>query len=289
MNSFLVGTLIIGLGVSIIYYLLKKSPKRWWAYTSIVAIPLTVIMMFVFPIWISPIFNDFSSMKDKELETKILTLAESCGIEGSRVFEVNTSIDTKTMNAYVTGFSNTKRIVLTDTLIKKLDEDELLFVMAHEISHYMLGHLITRIIFNSLIMVVALYLVYKIGNIFIHKFKNKIGFYEMSDIASLPLLFLLIHLFFSVLTPINLAFSRYQEHEADRFALEITQNNYAGASAFVKLQEENLQIPRPGWFYKTFRSSHPILGDRIDFCNTYRPWEKDEPLVYEKYFTHQQN
>ena len=119
---------------------------------------------------------------------------------------------------------------------------------------------------------------------YINKYKKQIGFYEFSDIASLPLLFLLMHLFFNIVGPIQLAFSRYQEHEADRFGLEIRQNNYAAASAFVKLQEENLAIPRPGWLFKTFRSSHPILGDRIDFCNTYRPWEKEEPLVYGKYF-----
>ena len=84
--------------------------------------------------------------------------------------------------------------------------------------------------------------------------------------------------------PISLAYNRYNEHEADRFSLEIMQNNHAAAMAFVKLQEENLAVPRPGWLYKIWRSSHPTLGDRIDFCNNYRPWEKGKPLKYESYF-----
>lgn len=77
-----------------------------------------------------------------------------------------------------------------------------------------------------------------------------------------------------------LAFTRYNEHEADRFGLEITRDNHDCATAFVKLQQENLSNPRPGWLYKLWRSSHPPLGERIDFCNEYRPWKKGEPPKY---------
>jgi Zn-dependent protease with chaperone function len=81
-------------------------------------------------------------------------------------------------------------------------------------------------------------------------------------------------------TPLVLAFSRHQEHEADRFALELTRNNRAGATTFVRLQEENLSVPRPGPLYRLWRGSHPSLGDRVDFANRYRPWEKGEELRY---------
>ena len=110
------------------------------------------------------------------------------------------------------------------------------------------------------------------------------GELKFSDIASLPLLFMLMHLFLNIISPIQMGFSRYHEHEADRFSLEIRQNNHAAAMSFVKLQEENLAIPRPGWLYKFWRSSHPSLGDRIDFCNNYRPWEEGKPLKYESLF-----
>ena len=73
-----------------------------------------------------------------------------------------------------------------------------------------------------------------------------------------------------LLSPVAMAYSRYQEHEADRFALDLTRTNHSGAMAFVKLQEENLGNPRPGLIYKIFRASHPSIGERIDFCNTYR-------------------
>ncbi len=82
-----------------------------------------------------------------------------------------------------------------------------------------------------------------------------------------------------------LAYSRANEHEADRFGLELTQNNHAAANAFVKLQAENLGNPRPGLLFKLWRKAHPPLGERIDFCNTYRPWESGDPLVYGDRFT----
>ena len=84
-----------------------------------------------------------------------------------------------------------------------------------------------------------------------------------------------------LLSPALLAVSRHNEHESDRFALEITHDNRSCAEAFVKLQEENLGVPRPGLLYKIWRSSHPPLGERIDFCNEYRPWETGQPLKYE--------
>jgi Zn-dependent protease with chaperone function len=85
-------------------------------------------------------------------------------------------------------------------------------------------------------------------------------------------------------TPVTLTYSRYNEHEADRFALEITRNNYAAANAFVKLQSENLAVPRPPLLVKLWRAGHPPLGERIDFCNEYRPWASGRPLVYERLF-----
>jgi Zn-dependent protease with chaperone function len=87
--------------------------------------------------------------------------------------------------------------------------------------------------------------------------------------------------------PVGLAFSRHIEHEADRFGLEITRDNHAAAMSFVHLQNENLSIPRPGLLYYLWHCSHPPLGERIDFCNSYRPWERGEPLKYGSLFREQ--
>jgi Zn-dependent protease with chaperone function len=262
------------------YLLLKKSPRRWWLYTGLLAIPFLILVTLVEPVWIDPLFNKFGPMKNKELEEKILQLAERAGIEGGRIYEVAKSEDTKALNAYVNGLGATKRIVLWDTIIAKLDEDELLFVMGHEMGHYVLGHVWKSILFFSLLIIVTLYAIHRTAGWLIDKFHRRFGFTELSDVASLPLIILLFSAYFLIITPVALAFTRRIEHEADRFGLEITRNNRAAATAFVKLQQENLGVPRPNVLVKLWQASHPTLGERIDFANDYRPWERGEPLVY---------
>ncbi|HYE71792.1 MAG TPA: M48 family metallopeptidase [Blastocatellia bacterium] len=280
-------TLALMIGVLILwipYLLLKKSPRRWWLYTGLGAIPFLLIAVLIKPIWIDPLFNKFGPMQNKALETRILSLAERAGIEGSRVYEVAKSEDTNAVNAYVTGFGNTQRIVLWDTILTKLDEDELLFVMGHEMGHYVLGHVWKTILFFSALIIATLYAIHRTAGWLIHRYEHRFGFNQLSDIASLPLIILLFSAYIFVVSPVALAFSRFNEHEADRFGLEITHNNHSAAVAFVKLQQENLGVPRPGILMKWLRSTHPPLGERVDFCNSYRPWEKGEPLKYESLF-----
>src|SRR6185503_5071838 len=260
------------------YLLLKKSPRRWWLYTALLSIPLLAVA----PIWIEPLFNKFGPMKDKALEAKILALADRSGIEGSRVYEVAKSEDTKTVNAYVTGFLGTKRIVLWDTTLAKLDDSEVLLVMGHEMGHYVLGHVPQLLALGSFLILVGLWVIHRTAGALIARYRGRWGFSELSDVASVPLVGLLFSLVIFVLTPGILAFTRHTEHEADRFGLEITRDNHSCGTAFVRLQEENLGNPRPGTLYKLWRSSHPPLGERIDFCNDYRPWETGQPLKYDK-------
>jgi STE24 endopeptidase len=277
-------TLVIGLaGWWIPFLLIKKSPRRWWLYASLLAVPFTCFMLLVRPVVIDPLFNKFQPLQDQALESKILALAGRAGIEGGRVYEVNKSVDTKTVNAYVNGFMGTKRIVFWDTALRTLNEDELLVVMGHEMGHYVLGHVFQRIVLGAIGTFLALYAAYRLVGRIIGRFKERFGFSTLSDFAALPLIILLSHLLSLAVTPAEMAFYRYQEHEADRFALELTHNNHAAATAFLKLQQHNLSNPRPGMVYTLWRSSHPSIGERIDFCNSYRPWETGEPSRYDKY------
>jgi Zn-dependent protease with chaperone function len=266
------------------YLLMRRSPRRWWLYTSLLALPAMVCMMLIQPIWIAPLFNHFGPMKDTRLEAQILGLAQRAGIEGGRVFEVNKSVDTKMVNAYVTGLFDTKRIVLWDTLLAKLDKEQILFVMAHEMGHYVLNHVLLGILVGFGGALIGLYLVYRLSGMTLERWKGRFGFDQLSDVASLPLILLFLQLISLALMPLGLACSRYMEHEADRFALELTRDNHVAATAFVRLQSENLGNPRPGPLYMLWRGSHPSLGERIDFANTYRPWEEGKPLRYGRFF-----
>jgi Zn-dependent protease with chaperone function len=259
------------------YLLLARAPRWWWLCTAILSVPFLFFTVFVKPIWIDPLFNAFGPMHDKALEKSILDLASRAGIEGSRVFEVDKSVDTNAVNAYVTGILGTKRIVLWDTLIARLNEKELLVVMGHEMGHYVLGHLVRSILLSFLVTLAGLYAVDRAGRWLVERCSHFLRFDSLSDIASVPLILLLLHLSSYFLSPIALAYSRHQEHEADRFALDLTRTYHSAATGFVKFQEENLSNPRPGLVYKIFRASHPSIGQRIDFCNTYRPQRTAEP------------
>jgi STE24 endopeptidase len=266
------------------YLLLKKSPQRWWLYTSLVSVPLLALVMLVQPVVIAPLFDDFGPMQDKALEAEILGLAKRAGIDGGRVFEVNKSEDTKTLNAYVGGLLETKRIVLWDTLLRKLDREQVLVVMGHEMGHYVLDHVWYLFALLSVLILASLYVAHRALGFLIPRFQHRFGFTEVSDVASLPLLSLLISVFFLVVQPIAFAYSRHIEREADRFGLEITQNNYAMASALTLLHDENLAHPKPGALYQLWRSRHPPIAERIEFANRYRPWETGQPLTYAEDF-----
>jgi STE24 endopeptidase len=266
-------------------WFIRKSPQRWWIWTSMAAIPIAFLLLMLGPVFIAPLFNDFGPMKDPTLEAEILALAERAGIEGSRVFEVEKSVDTKTVNAYVTGFLATKRIVLWDTIIARLERRELLVVMGHEMGHYVLGHVARSMLVVAVSIPASLWLFHTLAQRMIARFGRRFGFSSFDQIAALPLFVLLIGLFGLVAAPLLNLWTRHQEHESDRFALEITHDNLGCAAAFAKLQQSNLGVPRPSWFYVVWRASHPTLGDRIDFCNQYRPWETGEPEVYSHHFS----
>lgn len=270
--------------VWIFYLLLKKSPRRWWIYSSLASVGILFIVVFIQPIWIDPLFNKFGPMKDKALEQKILHLAARAGIENGRVYEVDKSQDTKTLNAYVVGFGSTNRIVLWDTTIQQMPTDQLLFVMGHEMGHYILHHIWWDMVYLSALSFAVFYLTYKSANYLLKRYKRRFGFTQLHQIASFPLLLFLLTFFLFLFSPLSNFVSRCMEHEADRFGLEITQNNRAAAEGFITLQQKNLGNPRPGNLYKFWRASHPPLGERIDFSNTYCPWRCGQPMKYAKDF-----
>jgi STE24 endopeptidase len=280
LKSLAVACVVGALVMWVPYLLLRKSPRRWWLYTAIALVPFIVVANLIAPIWIAPLFNKFEPMQDKALEQKILSLAARAGIEGSRVYQVNKSVDTKTLNAYVAGLFGTKRIVLWDTTLKRMTDRELLFVMGHEMGHYVLHHVWQAIAFSVLILTASLYVAYRASGTVLARYGGRWGFTSLADVASLPLLLLLMSAFGLVVTPLQLAFTRHLEHESDRFGLEITQTNHSAGTAFVKLQQDALANPRPGLLYKIFRESHPPLGERIDFANEYHPWTTGQPLEY---------
>ena len=262
------------------YWLLRISPRRWWLWTGLLTAPLTVLVMIVLPVYIAPLFDEYGRMRDPALERRIERLAARAGIPDSRIYEVRKSEETRQVNAYVTGFGGTKRIVLWDTLVDRLKPDEVEFVVGHEIGHFVLRHTLTVIVGATLLVTLSLFIVHRVAGWFIARFGRRFGFDRLDDVASLPLLALVGGVVMLAASPAALALSRWQEREADRFGLEITRDNSAAARAFVRLQEDNLAVPRTGLLFRLWRGSHPDLADRIEFANRYSPWLRSQPLRY---------
>jgi Zn-dependent protease with chaperone function len=274
--SCVVATLTALLG----YGILRRSPRRWWLWATAAALPLLAFGSLVAPVWLDPLFNRYGPLQDRALETRILAEAHRAGIGRSRVFEVNKSVDTKAISAYVTGFGPSKRIVLYDTILRKLTPDEILFVVGHEMGHFVLGHVMLGLVGTWLLVGASLYTVHRLAGRLLLGLGPRFGFARLEEPASVPLFLLLANVVALAATPLLLAGSRHLEHEADRFGLELTRANHAAATAFVKLQQENLGVPRPGTFYRIWQASHPSLADRIEFANDYHPWTSGAPLVY---------
>ena len=268
--------LLIGIVVGIIpvwfFYSLVSKMKRWWLAFSLGAIPFVVLLIVVVPVFVSPLFNKFEPLKDKQLEAEILTLAESAGIEGSDIYQVDGSKQSSKINAYVTGLFGTKRIVLYDTMIDNFTHDEIRFVMGHEMGHYLMNHMWWGLGIAILFIMFSLWLMDKTIHGVIRRFRTRFRFDKLSDIASLPLVLIFIYVINFAFQPITNSSSRFMERQSDKFGMDVTGvSGETAAIAFDKLSVYNLSDPDPSelvefWFY-----SHPSLKKRMAFVRSYRP------------------
>ncbi len=264
--------ILLGIVPMFFFYWVISRFKNWWLVFSLGAIPFMILMIVVAPVFISPLFNKFEPLQDKNLETQILTLASQAGIEGSNVFEVDASKQSEKVNAYVTGLFNTKRIVLFDTLIKNFTVDEIRFVMGHEMGHYVMNHMWIGLGLAIIFLIVALWLVNKLIHGFIQSNVRSFRFDRLEDFASLPLVMLLLTIILFVGQPIMNGASRSMEHQSDIYGMRITGvSGEVAATAFDKLSAYNLSDPDPNalvefWFY-----SHPSLKKRMEFVRQFHP------------------
>ena len=252
------------------FYLIYKSPTRWWLYLGLLSIPISIFVSLISPMYIDPIFNKYTAIEDKELEREIQMLLDKAGVGDANIYQVNKSVDTKEMNAYMTGVFKSKRIVLWDTTINNLTKEEVVAITAHEIGHYVKGHIWKSIILGSFFSILILFLINKTSLWILNGSNGYFGFNKLYDIASLPLLILVISLYTFFASPITSTYSRQLEWEADTFELELARNKEATASSLLKLHEGSLSLPRPSKIYKIWYYSHPSCEERVNFALNYQ-------------------
>jgi Zn-dependent protease with chaperone function len=273
--------LAIGLLMSVIIGTLAlfgiRKFKRWWVVLWVGTIPIILLLVVIQPVILDPVFNKFEPLKNEHLKQELLTLASRAGIEGGNVYQVDKSKQTKTMNAYVNGIGPTKRIVMWDTLLAKMTDDEVLAVMGHEMGHYVMRHMWKGLAFFVALAFGVYWIGQRIHDRGIARWGTKWGITAPGDPASVPWLLLIVSVISFLLSPVGSSFSRHLEHNADIFSLELTHLNEPMARAFVKLAEDSKRDPSPHPFIEFWRYSHPPIAKRIDFALSYKPWERGEP------------
>ena len=263
--------------LALAWWVIEVSPRRWWLWFAAVVLPVLLAIVLLQPLVFDPLFNKFTPLHDEELRQEILVLGARADVPARDVYEVDMSSRTRKVNAYVSGFGASQRIVLWDTTLEAMQDDEILFVMGHEMGHYVLKHIWKGVLLSSLGAFAAFWFVSLLAHGALRLWGPRWGVTSLADLAAMPLLVAVLSFVSYVGAPITNVVSRAIEHESDVYALEITHDNDAGARAFLELARGNKSDPEPAGWVKWFLYTHPPLGERIRFALEYRPWERGEP------------
>ena len=280
--SFVLSVLLVFL----LYAVIRRSPRRWWFYFWLASLPIIAALMYLEPYVIEPMFYHFDPLAAKQpaLVEQLEKVVARGGltIPRDRMFEMKASEKVTSLNAYVSGFGGSKRLVVWDTTIDKLTTPEILFVFGHEMGHYVLNHIRNSLVLGALFLLVLLFLGYHGLHWLLHRYGQKWRIRDVADWASLPALLLIVSVFSLLAEPLTNGYSRWQEHQADIYGLEVThgivQNSAAVAShAFQVLGEVGLDEPNPNGFIEFWLYSHPSISERVAFAQGYDPWSKGAP------------
>jgi STE24 endopeptidase len=269
--------------VWVLYAVIRRSPRKWWFWFWVAAVPLIILGAVVEPLIVEPLFFKFTPLASSEpaLAANIerMTIRAGAPIPQDRIFEMNASAKLKELNAYVTGLGASKRVVVWDTTIRRMSGDEVLFVTGHEMGHYVLGHVREGIFFACAVLLLFLNLAYRALHWVLARWGETWAIRGPSDLASLPVFILLLTVFGFLFTPISNAFSRHLEHQADQYGLEVVHglipdSPVVATHAFQILGEVDLEEPKPSTAVKIWFYNHPPLDERMRFAQTYNPWSE---------------
>jgi STE24 endopeptidase len=241
--------------------IIQASPAWWWFWVWTFLLFFGIFVMYISPYVIEPLFFKFEPVRSEGLEDKVRGLMKDAGINVGRVFQVDASRRSRHSNAYFTGLGRVKRIVLFDTLIEQMTQEEVLAVLAHEIGHWKKRHILKRIILTEIMAFSGLFVAFHLLNW--DGLPGIIGLSTASLFARVIILGFLSSLIMFPLTPLFASLSRRDEREADRYAADLLGSPDAMASALVKLSRENLANLHPHPLYAKFYYSHPPIVERI--------------------------
>jgi len=270
--------LIMGaIATLVLFAIVRKRRHSWWIWGAIVAMAFTVLAIAIAPVFLRPIFNKITRLDDPKITTPILSMAHANGIPTNDVYQIDASRQTTRMSADVSGFANTMRITLNDNLLRRGSPEEIQAVMGHEMGHYVLNHISSDMMFLSMIDV--LFFAYLFWGIrwALARWGERWQIRDFADPAVLPLVSLMLGVFFFVLTPIMNTETRMHEKEADMFGLNAARLPDGFAQAAIHLSEYRKM--RPGKLEERIFYDHPSGYNRIHSAMV---WKSENLQLFEK-------
>jgi STE24 endopeptidase len=269
------------LALSLLYWLIRNSPRWWWLWFWLISIPVIVFIVFIAPVVIEPMFNHFDPLEPRQpqlvAEIEKVTQRGGLTIPRDRMYEMRASEKVTTLNAYVSGLGASKRVVVWDNTIKDMTIPQTLYVFGHEMGHYVLNHIWKGISFTLFLLLIGLYLGARAAEWSVRRNGARFGIRTLSDWASLPLLILIFMLFSFFMGPMGSAYSRHLEHQADQYGMEVIHGivanpNQTAAQTFQALGENSIDYPYPSRLLIFWTYDHPAIPDRLQFVLSYNPW-----------------
>jgi len=278
-----------GLLVMLLFWVIRKLPRRWWLLFWCFSIPIVLFGIFVSP-YIEPIFNKYEPLEKTNpalvAQLEQVVAKGHMDIPPERMFLMKASEKVTTLNADVEGFGHSKRVVVWDNTIAKATPDEILLVFGHESGHYVLGHIVQKLIFAIVELLVLFFLGYHFVQWALRRFGPRWKVPSQSDWAALAVLLLAFSIFGIIEEPIDSTFSRSKEHAADVYGQEaihgiVADPQASAKGAFDVLGATSFADPNPSQLYEFWTYSHPAIGRRAAFAKAYDPWA---PGMAPKYF-----
>lgn len=261
MRSFLVAAVTSSIAAVAFFGLVRWQPRTWWIWGWAAFTVLTAALVFVWPVLVAPLFNKFTPLEDRALASRITAIAAEAGIDLDSVLVADASRRTTAENAYVAGLGGTRRMVLYDNLLRGGDEDETVFVAAHELGHARENHVLKNVAISSLGLLVgfaALGLLARVDSLW-----GWAGASGIADVRALPVLLLFVAAAELLVLPAANAVSRAFEAHADRIAIELTEDPDAAVRSFRRLAYRNIADLRPPPPLVWLLYTHPPTADRI--------------------------
>ncbi|WP_407271650.1 M48 family metalloprotease [Radiobacillus sp. PE A8.2] len=255
--------LMMAAGIYVVRLLLAKFKTYWWLFAWLLALPVVLFVIYVQPVWIDPLYEEFTPMEEGPLRTKIEDVAANLGLEDATLLQVNMSEKVTTFNAYVTGIMGNARIVLWDTTLNGMNEDEILFILAHEIGHYVKHHVyigVAGYLLSSFVLLFVTAIIFPRVWLNWHGKKRAQTRYAL---RSIPLLLLILSILLTATQPISLFVSRQIELSADRYAIENTKELQPAVESFRRLAIQSKSDINPISWVKWMRWGHPTIKERI--------------------------